>query len=125
MESNGWHRLLSRISDDVDKQLRRSAFDRFLHRASIANMLDDHIDALDSAWRTFDASNSRERKYWVFVLITILDCLSDGTSCEDGKTGNVRRPFSGRRDLCVIGFPSTYFETSPSFDCSDGVICAA
>ncbi|KAI0715770.1 hypothetical protein C8T65DRAFT_707497 [Cerioporus squamosus] len=46
--------LISRIRGDVEKQLRRTALDRFFHRASIATILDDHIDGLDSAWRAFD-----------------------------------------------------------------------
>ncbi|RPD53111.1 hypothetical protein L227DRAFT_604744 [Lentinus tigrinus ALCF2SS1-6] len=50
------HGLISRIRGDVERQLRRTALDRFLHRASIATILDDHIDALDSAWRAFDTA---------------------------------------------------------------------
>ena len=51
-------RLLMRIKKDVEKQSRLSPLVRFLRRASIAEMLDDHIDALDSAWRTFDVRAS-------------------------------------------------------------------
>ncbi|TFK80630.1 hypothetical protein K466DRAFT_503588 [Polyporus arcularius HHB13444] len=50
------HGLLSRIRSDVEKELRRTSLDRFFHRASIATILDNHIDALDSAWRAFDTA---------------------------------------------------------------------
>ncbi|KAI0749236.1 hypothetical protein C8Q80DRAFT_1101509 [Daedaleopsis nitida] len=48
------HVLLGRIQTDVDRQLRRKPLTRFFHQSSIAATLDDHIDALDSAWRAFD-----------------------------------------------------------------------
>lgn len=53
-------RLLARIRRDVENQLRRKPLDRFFHKASIASALDDHQDALDSAWRSFDVRTPRD-----------------------------------------------------------------
>ena len=47
-------RLLERIHHDVEKQLRRKPLGCFFHRSSIATLLDDYVDALDSTWRSFD-----------------------------------------------------------------------
>ncbi|EJF58589.1 hypothetical protein DICSQDRAFT_66645 [Dichomitus squalens LYAD-421 SS1] len=48
--------LMDRIRSEVEKQLRRSALSRLLHQASISSTLEDHLDALDSAWRAFDTA---------------------------------------------------------------------
>ncbi|KAI0331817.1 hypothetical protein GY45DRAFT_546077 [Cubamyces sp. BRFM 1775] len=48
--------LLTRIRNDVEVELKRKPLSRFLLQSSIAEMLDDRMDALDSAWRAFDTA---------------------------------------------------------------------
>ncbi|KAI0787288.1 hypothetical protein C8Q74DRAFT_595226 [Fomes fomentarius] len=50
------HDLLIRIQRDVEKHLRRRPLSRLLYQSSMAATLDDYVDALDSAWRTFDTA---------------------------------------------------------------------
>ncbi|EMD33243.1 hypothetical protein CERSUDRAFT_118277 [Gelatoporia subvermispora B] len=47
--------LLRSIQTDVESLNRRKLFVKLLQSSSIAGKLDDHIAALDSAWRSFDA----------------------------------------------------------------------
>ncbi|KAI0366154.1 hypothetical protein BV20DRAFT_1055891 [Pilatotrama ljubarskyi] len=42
--------------EDVEVQLKRTPLSRFLLQGSISQLLDEHIDRLDSAWRAFDTS---------------------------------------------------------------------
>ncbi|KAH9885817.1 hypothetical protein C8Q73DRAFT_296912 [Cubamyces lactineus] len=48
--------LLTRIRNDVEAELKRKPLSRFLLQSSIADMLDDRMDELDSAWRAFDTA---------------------------------------------------------------------
>ncbi|KAH9921202.1 uncharacterized protein BXZ73DRAFT_51956 [Epithele typhae] len=48
--------LLSRIVREVDKHLKKSRLNRFLHQSSIAETLDDYMSELDTAWRSFDTA---------------------------------------------------------------------
>ena len=57
-------------------------------------MLDDHTDALDSAWRSFDVCSLRD-VYTAYLRGTYLDCMSDRAPNEDGAPGRVRRPLAG------------------------------
>ncbi|EMD33241.1 hypothetical protein CERSUDRAFT_76915 [Gelatoporia subvermispora B] len=50
--------LLGAIQIDVVKQEERKVIVKFLRSSSIADKLSEHTEALDSAWRSFDASNA-------------------------------------------------------------------
>ena len=86
-------RLLLVIKKDVEKQSLLSPLVRLLRWASIAEMLDDHIDALDSAWRTFDVRASASSWYTSYFVAHSVsaDCVLDRAS-EERETAGVIRP---------------------------------
>ncbi|KAI0351734.1 hypothetical protein OH77DRAFT_1410549 [Trametes cingulata] len=60
--------LLQRIGEDVESHLKRTALSRFLLQASIAQLLEDRMDQLDSAWRAFDVCGEPSRSlYWTLI----------------------------------------------------------
>ncbi|KAI0649495.1 hypothetical protein C8Q79DRAFT_516860 [Trametes meyenii] len=48
--------LLIRVREDVEAYSRRNSLSRFLLQSSIADLIDDRMDQLDSVWRAFDTA---------------------------------------------------------------------
>ena len=83
-------RLLTRIRSDVEAELRRKPLSRFLLQSSIAEMLDDRMDELDSAWRAFDVRIPVLISYRLDSHTLQTDSLPDSFAREVGETGYVR-----------------------------------
>lgn len=48
------YRLLTRVQQDVELQLRRKPLARFFLQGSITEMLEDRTHQIETAWRAFD-----------------------------------------------------------------------
>ncbi|KAI0671370.1 hypothetical protein C8Q78DRAFT_973142 [Trametes maxima] len=68
--------LFTRIREDVETYSRRSSLSRFFLQSSIADLIDDRMDQLDSVWRAFDVSPFyRILLCPVDSVVNMLDCL--------------------------------------------------
>ncbi|OCH91572.1 hypothetical protein OBBRIDRAFT_792170 [Obba rivulosa] len=63
-ELAGIFTLLTRIQADLEKWSKEKTWVRILHRGTVSERLDEHVDSLDGAWRSFTALslNALQRK---------------------------------------------------------------
>ncbi|OCH85220.1 hypothetical protein OBBRIDRAFT_860233 [Obba rivulosa] len=66
---------LTRIRLDNEEQNQKKVYIRFLRLSSFSDRLDEHIETLDSAWRSFDVCQTKCRTEPGLMAHASTDCF--------------------------------------------------